>query len=395
LPDPNPSFGTLMLRVLDHLSLERSYTLAVLSPDLIVVEATEKFRDFQGNPLVMPIGKYVSELIRELVGCEAGLQEVLDGKVEIFSLENINRDVDHGSMIFLSLKVIPLLKEKPADGLLLIIEDTTFTSTLEQELVQDRNELRLTKNSLSKANEELLKLNRLKSLFLSIAAHDLRSPLTAMRGYTDLALNSLPQDIKLETKEYLSIVQSLVDTQNRLISDFLDLDIIEQGKLRIRHKPCNLNAIVLEIAEVMRALAKRKKVVIETILFENLPVILADSDRIRQILFNLLGNAIKYTNEGDRVEVETKSAEGYVFFIVSDHGPGVPEADIPHLFDIYHRTDEARQSNTKGLGLGLFIVKSLVDLHQGRISVESKLGEGTKFIVSLPPINEEKVKEKE
>jgi len=395
LPDHDRSFGALMPRVLEYLGQERSFTLAVLSPDLVVVEATEKFKEFQGDPSLEPIGRPVSELIWELVGCESGLQEVLDGKVEIFSLQNINRDVKDGLAVFLSLKILPLSKEKPNTGLLLIIEDTTFTSTLEQELVQDRNELRLTKNSLSKVNEELLKLNRLKSLFLSIAAHDLRSPLTAMRGYTDLAVNSLPQDSKLEIKEYLAIVQSLVDTQNRLISDFLDLDIIEQGKLRIRPLPCNVNAIVLEVAEVMRAIAKRKKVLIETRLYDNLPAIVADPDRIRQILFNLVGNAIKYTNEGDLVEVETKNVDGQIVFHVSDHGPGIPEADIPHLFDIYHRTEDARQSNIKGLGLGLFIVKSLVDLHHGQITVESKLGKGTTFILDLPPFHNEKAGEKQ
>ena len=380
----SPSFGTLMLRVLEYLSLERSFTLAVLSPDLIVVESTEKFRDFQGDPSIVPIGKHVSELIWELVGSESGLKEILDGKAEIFSLENINRDTGNGSIHYLSLKVIPLIMERPEDGLLLFVEDTTYTSMLEQQLIQDRNELRLTKSSLSKANEELLKLNSLKSLFLSIAAHDLRSPLTAMRGYTDLAIKALSPEARSESMEYLLIVQSLVDTQSRLISDFLDLDIIEQGKLKIRPVPCNLNAIIEEVAEVMRSTASRKGVLIETILNGDLPFMYADPDRIRQILFNLLGNAIKYTNQGDRVMVETEAVDNSVLFSVSDHGPGVPEGDIPHLFDIYHRTEEARQSKTKGLGLGLFIVKSLVDLHQGQITVESGLGRGAKFTVGIP-----------
>lgn len=384
MSDQKNSFGVLMMRVLDYLSQERSFTLAVLSSDLVVLEATEKFKEFQGDPTIAPIGRHISELIWELVGCESGLVEVLNGKTEIFSLENINRDAGNGSGVYLSLNVIPLSEVKPEEGLLLIIEDTTYTSTLEQELVQDRNELRLAKSSLAKANEELSKLNRLKSLFLSIAAHDLRSPLTAMRGYTDLAMKALPHDNKLETIEYLSIVQSLVDTQSRLISDFLDLDIIEQGKLRIRPEPCDLNAIVEEVAEVMRLIAKRKRVFIETKLRDNLPALYADPDRIRQILFNLLGNAIKYTNEGDRVEIETRSDKNLVLFIVTDHGPGMPEADIPRLFDIYHRTEEARQSRTKGLGLGLFIVKSLVDLHRGVVSVRSELGRGTEFTVSIP-----------
>jgi two-component system phosphate regulon sensor histidine kinase PhoR len=175
-----------------------------------------------------------------------------------------------------------------------------------------------------------------------------------------------------------------VGTQSRLISDFLDLDVLEQGKLGIRPEPCQLNPIVVEVADVMKAIARRKQVQIETRLQDGLPAMLADPDRIRQILFNLLGNAIKYTTEGDRVEVETEGDEKHVRFIISDHGPGVPEADLPRLFDLYHRTEEARQSRTKGLGLGLFIVKSLVDLHHGRITVESGLGKGTKFTVQFP-----------
>jgi signal transduction histidine kinase len=198
-----------MLTLLDSLSRERSLSLAVLSPEFVVLEASERFREFQWDPGLEPVGRHISELIWELVGSETGLNDVLDGKEKAFSLENINRDLEDGSTIYLSLKAIPLFKEEPGKGLLLIIEDTTFTSSLEQELVQDRNELRLTRNRLSQANEELRKLNRLKSLFLSIAAHDLRSPLTAMRGYTDLAIKSLPQDTRPETHEYLSIVVSL------------------------------------------------------------------------------------------------------------------------------------------------------------------------------------------
>jgi signal transduction histidine kinase len=384
LSDPKPALGDLVPRVLDYLIHERSLTLAVLSPDLRVVETTEKFREFQGDPTVAPIGRHVTELIWELVGCEDGLQEILNGTEEVFGLKNLNRNAGNESSIFLSLKILPLSKDKPGNGLLLIIEDTTFTSTLERELVQDRNELRLIKNRLSLVNEELVKLNHLKSLFLSIAAHDLRSPLTAMLGYTDLAMNSLPVDARPEIVEYLSIVQSLVDTQSRLISDFLDLDILEQGKLSVHPEPCQLNTIVLEVVDVMKAIARRKQIRIETRLADDLPAMHADPDRIRQILFNLLGNAIKYTNEGDQVEVETESDEKHVRFIVSDHGPGVPESDLPLLFDLYHRTEEARQSRTKGLGLGLFIVKSLVDLHHGQISVVSELGRGTKFKVGIP-----------
>lgn len=384
MTDHKTSFGDLMLRVLDYLSQERSFTLAVLSPDLVVLEATEKFREFQEDPAVSPIGRQVTELIWELVGSESGLKEVLEGRAENFSLENINRGLADGTSKYLSMIALPLSKGRPGGGLLLIVEDTTDTGTLKQELVQDRNELRLAKSSLSRANEELLRLNRLKSLFLSIAAHDMRSPLTAMRGYTDLAVKSLPQGTAPEVHEYLTIVQSLVDSQNRLISDFLDLDVIEQGRLNIRPESCNPNALVAEVADVMKSVARRKRVHLETRLQDEMPVLHADPDRIRQVLFNLIGNAIKYTNEGDRVEIETRHAGDRILLIVSDHGPGIPDEDLPRLFDIYHRTEDARRSRTKGLGLGLFIVKSLVDLHHGRITVDSRLGSGTQFTVALP-----------
>jgi signal transduction histidine kinase len=140
----------------------------------------------------------------------------------------------------------------------------------------------------------------------------------------------------------------------------------------------------MDVADIMRASAGRKKVMIETKLKDGLPSMYADPDRMRQILFNLVGNAIKYTHEGDSVIIETGSKEDRVLFMVADHGPGIPESEMPRLFDLYHRTEEARQSRTKGLGLGLFIVKSLVDLHNGQISARSELGKGTQFTVSIP-----------
>lgn len=379
------SSEALRLRVLEYLWQQNSPALAVLAPDLIVTEASERFSEFQGDSSLEPVGAHVSELIWELVGSEAVLNELLKGGQQIFVLENINRQMADGSIHYFTIKAIPLSEDEPGQGILLIIQDTTSTSMLEQQLVQDRNELRLIRNRLSQANDELQRLDRLKSLFLSIAAHDMRSPLTAIRGYTDLALRTLPPGSQSDPHEYLSIVISLVDTLNRLIADFLDLDTIQQGNLKIRPVSCDLNPNVLAVADVMRAVARRKGILIETELEQDLlPAIYADPDRIQQILFNLVGNAIKYTNEGDRVLIKTDLNEGEVTLSVIDHGPGIPESEIPRLFDLYHRTDEARQSGTKGLGLGLYIVKSLVDLQNGHIAVQSGLGKGTQFTVSFP-----------
>lgn len=384
MPGHSISSGDVLLRVLSYLRWEHVLTWAVLSPELVVLEVSEQFRKFQWDPSLEPVGRHISELFWEMVGGETALNAVLEGREEIFTLENINREIGPDSILYLSLKVIPLIEAEPGKGLLLIIQDTTLTSNLARDLIQDRNELRLVRNKLSLVNEELQKLNQLKSLFLSVAAHDLRSPLHAMRGYAELAIQAVQQEAQEETNEYLSIIKSLVDSLDRLISDFLDLDRIEQGKLEIRPISCNLNVIVHKVADIMRAVATRQGVQIETKLASELPAMYADPDRIQQIVFNLIDNAIKYTSQKDMVTIETGYRENCVFMTVTDHGLGIPESEIPRLFDLYHRAEQARQSRKKGLGLGLFIVKSLVDLHQGQISVRSEPGKGTEFTVSMP-----------
>ena len=381
--EDRPSSGDVLLRVLGYLRWDQLLNWALLSPELVVLETSEHFRDFQWDPSLEPVGRHISDLFWELVGAETGLYDVLQGREELFRLENVNRELPDGSTIYLSLKAIPF-EQKPHKGLVLIVQDTTLTSILERELVHDRNQLRLARNSLSQANEELRKLNRLKSIFLSIAAHDLRSPLTALRGYTELAIQSLSQETDVEAREYLADSLSLVDSLNRLISDFLDLDVIEQGKLVIRLIACDLNAIVWEAVDTMRTVAKRKGVLMEIQLKDALPLVYADPDRIQQILFNLISNAIKYTSAGDAVIIETNCEDHGALLTVRDHGPGISESEMPWLFDLYHRTEEARQSKTKGLGLGLFIVKSLIDLQHGQISAQSEPGKGTQFRVQIP-----------
>lgn len=375
---------SLVGRVLEVLSQERKLSYALLSPELKITEASENIEDFQPSIKGEIIGSNICDLFIELIGSESGLEEILRGESRIFKLDNINRESANGSIIYFSITISSINHEHPEQGLLLIVENSSLSSTLEQHMVQDRNELRLTKDSLSNANEELIKLNRLKSLFLSIAAHDLRSPLTAIRGYTDLAAGALEQDSILQVPEYLSVVRSQVETMTRLVSDFLDMDVIEQGKLKIHPVACVLNPIVEEVSSVMQEVASRKNVSIDTELFDLLPNVLGDPGRIRQILYNLITNAIKYTEEGDNIVVKTDSESNYGIIRVSDHGPGISQEDIKKLFVLYHRTEDARQSKTQGLGLGLFIVKSLVDLHQGKILVDSTLGEGTTFTVCFP-----------
>ena len=377
------SLETLMLRAWGFLGREHLLTLAVISPDLIVIQVSKKFSEYQAEPFLSPVGKHISEVLWEFVGAEDALLEVLSGKTEVFSIENINRDSVNDAITYLTIRVIALSGVEPGNGLLLIIEDTTATSKFEQELVHERNQLCLTQKRLSLANEELQKLNRLKSLFISIAAHDLCSPLATIMGYTELVLKDIPLD-NGQAREYLSIILSLVETMNRLVADFLDLGTLERGTLSIHPKPCNLNRMVLDTTEIIRRSVSDMKILVEIKVSREFPDVYADPDRIQQILFNLISNAIKYAGEGGFIRIKTGIKGNYGYFSVADNGPEIRKAEISRLFELYHRTEVARQSLIKGLGLGLFIVKALVDLHNGQISVRSKLGKGTEFTVSIP-----------
>jgi len=281
---------------------------------------------------------------------------------------------------------------QPEDGLLLIIEDVTKMVSIEQQLVQDRNELRLLQAQLSQANAELIRLNQLKSTFLSIAAHDLRAPLSAIRGYADLVLAELPDEAPPEHREFLATIGLEVERLDRLITDFLDLNESERGVLKIRVAPCDLNAIALEVAEMIHGFARWKSFHLDVDISEQAVTVRADAERVRQILYNLLNNAIKYTPEGGHILVTTRLAGDSGDVLVKDNGPGIAKADLEHLFELYYRTDKARKSQVRGTGLGLFIAKYLVEAQAGKIQVASQPGEGTVFTVKLPLIPEGSVK---
>ncbi len=146
----------------------------------------------------------------------------------------------------------PLTDNRPGDGLLLILEDSTEAGQLEQNLVQDKNDLRLVQAELARTNLALHRLNRLKSLFLSMAAHDMRAPLTAIMGYTELVRGDLPPDSDPLLAEFLGIIATQVNWLSRLLKDLLDLDQIEQGKLMLDLKDCDLGELVQEVVRLLQ-----------------------------------------------------------------------------------------------------------------------------------------------
>jgi two-component system phosphate regulon sensor histidine kinase PhoR len=226
----------------------------------------------------------------------------------------------------------------------------------------------------------LKELDRIKSEFVTTVSHDLRSPLTAIMGYVDLIERAGP--VTDQQRDFIQRVQANVQNITGLIGDLLDLGRIEAG-LDGASEKTPLSVLARYAVEGLRASADAKMLHLEMDLPDDLPLVMGDPIRLRQMIGNLLENAIKYTPLGGNVRVAALADGGQVILRVSDSGPGIPPADQPYLFDKFFRGTNI-EADTPGTGLGLSIVKSIVEHHQGRIWVDSEMGKGTTFTVVLP-----------
>ena len=226
----------------------------------------------------------------------------------------------------------------------------------------------------------LKELDRIKSEFVTTVSHDLRSPLTAILGYVELIERA--GEVNAQQKEFVRRVQLSVEQITNLVNDLLDLGRIEAG-LDTNKENTPITVIARYAIDGLRGAAEAAGLTIEAALPEELPLVQGDPIRLRQMVGNLIENAIKYTPAGGRIRLEAHAQGEQVILRVSDTGRGIPAADQPYLFDKFYRASNV-PDDSPGTGLGLSIVKSIVDNHQGRIWVDSKLGEGATFSVVLP-----------
>lgn len=221
---------------------------------------------------------------------------------------------------------------------------------------------------------------RSRRQLLADIAHELRHPLAVMQGHVDLL-----QDGKVEmTPEALLAIQDEIIRLNRLVGDLRDLSLAEVGRLSLHLTTVSPEAVLRSLMADLGPVAAAKGVNLELAVPPGLPHLVADPDRLRQILVNLLTNALRYTPPGGRVLVEAEARAGELWVSVTDSGPGIDPADLPHVFDRFYRADKARTRETGASGLGLAIVRSLVELHGGRVTAESEPGKGSRFTVILP-----------
>ena len=239
-------------------------------------------------------------------------------------------------------------------------------------------------HELALANERLKELDRMKSEFVSNVSHELRTPLTAIKGAVDVVLREMAGPLTEKQIHYLTRVRSNTQHLAGLINDLLDLSKIESGKIDVKSSPVSLSGLLHEVVEALRPLAAEKVIALEAVIREPSFLVWADRDKINQVLTNLIGNAIKFTPVQGRVTVSASKNGESVQLTVSDSGPGVPPDEKEKIFAKFYQIAEANGENAKGTGLGLAISKALVELHGGKIWVESEPSRGSQFCFTLP-----------
>ncbi len=246
------------------------------------------------------------------------------------------------------------------------------------------NELTTTQRELAKKNAELARLNEQKNQFLGIAAHDLRNPLEVIRTYSEFLLEDASDVLSEEQIGFIHKIHSSSAFMLDLVNDFLDYSRIEAGRLDLDPAWLDLTALTEKVIDRCRLFADKKQLEIAFSAAENAPLMYLDESKIEQVLNNLVGNAIKFSPAGSRIEVGLERRADDVVLSVKDAGPGIEKSEAETLFAPFVKGKTKPTGGEKSTGLGLAIVKKIVERHGGAISVETKIGKGSTFFVSLP-----------
>ena len=238
--------------------------------------------------------------------------------------------------------------------------------------------------ALESSNLKLAELNRMKDVFLSTASHELKTPLTSVIAYSELLDEHSVTLSSQQRAEFLARLQAEANRLLGLIEDILDLSRLETGKLTLRRQSASVNAIVHAALETTQPLASKHGVALRERLDDGLANLEVDEVKMRQVVVNLLTNAVKFSPEGQTVTVGTRFDDGFIVIEVEDHGPGVKPEDSAHIFELFGQGLREQDGRTSGLGMGLHLVKRIAELHGGHVGVNSTPGAGSTFWVRLP-----------
>ena len=258
-------------------------------------------------------------------------------------------------------------------------------------VIRERNLIwNLTQKSveLERTNEELKRLDQLKSIFISSVSHELRTPLTVIKEFISLMLEGHVGTLSEDQKEYLGIANKNILRLTNLIETLLDFSRIESGKgLKLRFEPVRLIGAVEDALMTLSQRLEEKGITFENRIDSDAPIVLADRNRLVEVFINLVGNGIKFTPHGGMITIDSRGLtekRDYLKVVVTDTGVGISPEDLPKVFDRFYQGQTTEKGVVQGTGLGLAITKEIIEGHQGFIVAESKLGSGASFIFTLP-----------
>ncbi len=274
----------------------------------------------------------------------------------------------------ISLKLLALLSAR-----LRAVHETSRTET-----APDRGALRQI-SSLLDENEQLVTLQRIRQETSDLVIHDLRSPLGNMYSVLNMLELVLPEDVLAANRELLDIARLAHARMQDLVDSLLDISKLESGLLELNYEPVYIKQLVEEVVTMASFTAHWRAIQFQVDLADDLPLVMADAERIRRVLTNLVDNAIKFTPENGRIRVEVVSKEQMIRISVEDSGPGIPLADRQRIFDRFTQVQRTGLRETRGYGLGLAFCRLTVEAHGGQIWVESELANvGSHFVFTLP-----------
>ncbi|MCJ7697598.1 MAG: ATP-binding protein, partial [Thermoplasmata archaeon] len=347
-----------------------------------------------------PVLKEFSLLILRLVDLYAGFTSSEYAKERLTeSYRTVKRQYGDTSIIFNILKTMPVgvleaeklvllnrdeLEEKVKERTIELVNTNKELQIEIKERKRGEEKLRRSQTKIEQQNIQLKKADRIKTDFLNVTSHELRTPMSSIKGYSQMISKQILGQINDEQKKALDVILRNTNRLDVLIQDILDVSRLESGTMKFVVAQTDVKNMILETVETIKPFANIKNIEITTKFKDNLPTLTIDKERIKQVLTNILNNAIKFSTDGSAINIFTTNEEESILFEIQDFGRGIPRNELKKIFNIFYQVDSGEDRKYGGVGLGLAISRGIVLTHGGKIWVKSKMNEGSTFSFTLP-----------
>jgi len=361
---------------LQQLALESTATMMLIADDEGHIQyANKEFVRVSGFEVEELIGESSRYIIDEQINnpemVKICWETVKSGKAWEGEILAQSKD---GNVYFEELTLTPLVERGSVTHFVAVKKDIS-------ERIRVQEELKLARDEAIMAMNQAREANRAKDTFLSSMSHELRTPLNAINGFSQILLAKA--DTPENAKKFIEKINISGNNLLALVNTILDFSKIEAGKMELHHAPFLMYELTKEVRILVESMAHKKSLSLDLVLNTEI-IINADRQLIKQVLVNLLSNAIKFSPDGEAITLTYTADETHHIFGVADHGHGIPEDKIATLFDPFVQIREHQNESIKGSGLGLSIVKKIIELHHGKVWIESTIGKGSCFYFSLP-----------